>query len=301
MARIECILCGKQVLNLNSHMQGHNIPRANWKEYAVKIDDIRKLHKCMAQDFCNYQTVSKSNLNKHIKTHDLNGNTYSCEVCNKMFLSKSGVENHKLSQHSSMRFVCKEQECNKTFVQMKSFRKHMEIAHEGYFTSKNMSKAYKCTLCLQYFIYMKPKHLCITELPPQYIKVAGFQQFPLTPEQLNMRRKRIEEQHEIQVEIQNPMMDFQDDIKEEIDTPENPEITNMNFNINIDIKEEDMDDIEEELETPENPQSVKDEITNLNYDDPSMAELHIKIEMEEDPIEAHATRSAAGCKVIWRK
>ena len=263
-------------MNLKSHMINHNIPQTSWNDYAVKIDDARKMYKCMEQEFCNYQTEFKSNLNKHIKTHDLNGNKHACEHCNMIFISKNGVKSHKVSQHSNMRFVCEEQECNQTFIQMKSFRKHMECKHEGYFTSKILSKAYKCTLCSNYFSYMKMKHLCVEETPPQYIKVSGFEQFSLTPDEMNKRRKAIEEQNEIKNEIIDPTMEFQ-----------------VKININ--------DDIEEQLDTPQNPQDIEDELTDIYPVNSSMIDFQIKIEIEQDAIEAHASRSQSGCKVVYPK
>ena len=116
---------------------------------------------------------------------------------------------------------------------------------------------------------MKMKHLCVEETPPQYIKVSGFEQFSLTPDEMNKRRKAIEEQHEIKNEIIDPTMEFQ-------------------VKINI------IDDIEEQLD-------IEDELTDIYPVNSSMIDFQIKIEIEQDAIEAHASRSQSGCKVVYPK
>ena len=60
-----------------------------------------------------------------------------CDKCNRIFVSRKGLQNHIESVHEKRRFQCKQ--CEKTFAQNGILTTHVKSYHEG--------ERHKCDKC----------------------------------------------------------------------------------------------------------------------------------------------------------
>ena len=65
----------------------------------------------------------KSHLTKHAETH-IEGVSYSCHICNKIFSNKKGRHDHVYQIHSEL-FTCNN--CGKSEMNRKAFNKHKHV------------------------------------------------------------------------------------------------------------------------------------------------------------------------------
>ena len=308
--KMECLICGKGISKIESHMGYHNIKKELWNQYIITLSPVSKVHSC---DQCEYNTPSKSNLNKHIKRHSTKDSLFFCHSCPKEFRSISGLKSHENSEHSKLRYQCTEKKCSTTFTQMKSFRNHMITNHEGLFTSDLVREAYKCNSCHKYFSYTKQNHLCIDTQKHIFRVVQGYQQYIANADEMNKRK-----------------IEFKTESMDDNNQPESMDDNNQNsMNDKVaNIQNEKSDDYEEsvhaediffnekELYIPSminNRMSIHRDFDSLMEILPKMKtmkevsdrtdqiDMVIKIELQDDYeclIERNATRSKSGIRIV---
>ena len=332
--KVECLICGKGISKLESHMGYHNIKKELWNQYIVTLSPVSKVHSC---DQCDYKTPSKSNLNKHITRHSTKESLFFCHSCPKEFRSLSGLKSHKKSEHSNFRYQCTEKNCSTTFVQIKSFRNHMISQHEGLFTSDLVREAYKCNSCDKYFSYTKQDHLCTDTQKHIFRVVQGYQQYIANADEMKKRliEFKVEEGKELLATVHIP--ENTNEEAHNLTLPESMDDNNQNSrndkvaniptekpddyeksvhveDIFLNEKEfyipsminnrksihRDFDGLMESLPKTKTTKEVSDQIINhhpLN----EQIDIVIKIEQQDDVeclIEKNATRSKSGVRIV---
>ena len=83
------------------------------------------------------------NNNEEMKKPENEGKkTHYCQVCEKSFSSKSGLDKHVKSIHEGRKFTCVE--CDETFSDKRNLRNHMKTVHTG-------ERDYQCEQCSKTF------------------------------------------------------------------------------------------------------------------------------------------------------
>ncbi|XP_073813943.1 transcription factor grauzone-like [Musca autumnalis] len=91
---------------------------------------------------CESWLKDEDNLRKHMKRHNLEGITYRCEICDKVYKNRVGLTNHKRYSHTmSANFKC--EQCDRSFKKAIALREHM-TQHTG-------ETLYKCPFCTRTF------------------------------------------------------------------------------------------------------------------------------------------------------
>ncbi|KAK3585375.1 hypothetical protein CHS0354_004655 [Potamilus streckersoni] len=158
-----CDDCGQsfnQKGGLDVHIKKHHEGEASWTElchlcsvkflqkadlswHMYKVHDVPlpERYKVYSCDLCNYQTIRRNKLERHMDAHD-DKRLYTCEVCNKKFVTKSYLNRH-VKYHGEKKFKCNFEECSYACVDQVGLNKHIRLMH----THKDY-KPYVCTLCL---------------------------------------------------------------------------------------------------------------------------------------------------------
>ena len=108
-------------------------------KYALKNHHISKhgsegnKYQC---DQCNYQTLQKASLEKHIITHHDNIR-YPCNLCDYKATQRGSLKIHRESKHEGAQFPC--EFCGKVFSLKQTQRNHTEYTHG--------QKRHKCDNC----------------------------------------------------------------------------------------------------------------------------------------------------------
>ncbi|KAL3858307.1 hypothetical protein ACJMK2_012901 [Sinanodonta woodiana] len=158
-----CDDCGQsfnQKGGLDVHIKKHHEGEASWTElchlcsvkflqkadlswHMYKVHDVPlpERYKVYSCDLCNYQTIRRNKLERHMDAHD-DKRLYTCEVCNKKFVTKSYLNRH-VKYHGEKKFKCSFEDCSYACVDQVGLNKHIRLMH----THKDY-KPYVCSLCL---------------------------------------------------------------------------------------------------------------------------------------------------------
>ena len=160
-----CDLCGKSFLkkdNLTKHVS-----------FAHLDKDLLQKHLC---SFCGKEFSCKRYLNRHIKIHG-DGKKYEnkekhCDMCDKSFLSKGGLINHKLKHEGKVKTT----KCEICCIEVQNILMHMNIKHEnatnvncgvcgiefsglkalnGHKLRVHIGQSFKCEICGKSFSHMQ--------------------------------------------------------------------------------------------------------------------------------------------------
>lgn len=99
---------------------------------------------------CNRDFSTKTNLNRHMHSHDGN-RPFSCAECSKSFTQKSTLKQHMYTHTGERPYVC--EVCNRGFTQCKSLIFHMR-RHTG-------EKPFHCEYCLITFRQKDALRVCM--------------------------------------------------------------------------------------------------------------------------------------------
>lgn len=109
-----CDICQK-AFSIKSHVQRH--------KRSIHLD-VSKKYKCPS---CNYETHQSCNLTRHIKTH-VNLQSYICVHCTKGFSTKTNLDRHLFSHNGQVKpFRCKD--CPKSYLQQSDLDSHVNNIH----------------------------------------------------------------------------------------------------------------------------------------------------------------------------
>ena len=94
---------------------------------------------------CNMNFTTTKSLHSHVAKCHLGDVLYKCDICGKGFMSKVGIEGHKV-QHlpASEKLACSHSNCNVTFARAQSLKKHLKNVH-------GKQKAVYCNFCKKSF------------------------------------------------------------------------------------------------------------------------------------------------------
>ncbi|XP_055941698.1 gastrula zinc finger protein XlCGF49.1-like [Argiope bruennichi] len=109
-------------------------------------DKITGSYNCQ---FCNYSSVLRANVKKHIRTHT-GERTYSCTVCHKRFSSKANLNVHFRLHTGALPYECPH--CGKRFNEKKNMHLHLSNRIQANLeASPSVSQfkkgMYSCSLC----------------------------------------------------------------------------------------------------------------------------------------------------------
>ena len=126
-----CFICHKSVVS-----------RAHLARHTRSVHDQSADFKC-EYDGCDKKYRSNFALQSHRLAKHL-GTTYTCEICDKKFGYKGGLDRHTNEVHGpSVVFQCKFKGCDKTFNVSDSLRCHV--------MAKHTQTRYPCTICEKSF------------------------------------------------------------------------------------------------------------------------------------------------------
>lgn len=130
----------------------HNICRFCEAEFllASELDDhFRDQHSSEKYQFqceqCNKLFIDAIKYGSHMKSHETR--KYICPFCNRKYISKESLENHKKREHAKINMKCSV--CLKSFTKMNLFKYHMK--------THSSDKRFKCKFCPKQFL--QPHHL----------------------------------------------------------------------------------------------------------------------------------------------
>lgn len=84
-----------------------------------------KVHHCSK---CNKNFSTKTNLMRHMRTHDGNSKPYECHICNHRFTQNGSLKQHMFLHSGERPYQC--EFCNRSFTQAKSLKFHVR-RHTG--------------------------------------------------------------------------------------------------------------------------------------------------------------------------
>jgi len=104
-----------------------------------RLDAHIKTHREIPCDQCDKVFTKIGLLNKHKRDfHHINGKTFTCELCGKLFYTSSNLANHKNS-HGERKYVCPWDGCGKSFLLNNILQRHI-VVHTG-------DKNFECDQC----------------------------------------------------------------------------------------------------------------------------------------------------------
>ena len=81
---------------------------------------------------CNMNFKTTKSLHSHVAKCHLGDILYKCDICGKGFMSKVGIEGHKVQHLSeSEKLACSHSNCNVTFARAQSLKKHLKMYMEN--------------------------------------------------------------------------------------------------------------------------------------------------------------------------
>ncbi|XP_076253825.1 uncharacterized protein LOC143192381 isoform X1 [Rhynchophorus ferrugineus] len=140
-----CIICdfkGVSIRNLSSHMiHKHKEKRNKWCSRCNMLFDNIERHRKIHSDktwckFCS-KNIARLHYLEHLKNHA--GLDYSCEECQKKFISQKALEEHAAQHVQTKPFQCPS--CPKLFKQIKSLEDHISL--HGRYTCNECNKHFE--------------------------------------------------------------------------------------------------------------------------------------------------------------
>lgn len=143
--RIDAFLDEK--MTLDSHETKVNVTTASPKNRKVSIKEsssrsekIQKNYKCK---HCSKVLATKRTLKRHVKLHGVTGQENLCYICGKQFIYSESVNQHLDSFHFGVRYSC--DQCEKVYMTKGGLRVH-KLEHTGHFK-------FTCSYCKRGFSY----------------------------------------------------------------------------------------------------------------------------------------------------
>ncbi|EFA06347.2 Zinc finger protein 184-like Protein [Tribolium castaneum] len=122
---IACEKCGK-----------HFAKRYDLRQHLYRVHNTSK--QFVSCQYCNYKTVHKCNMDRHVALHFRKSNQYTCEYCGKNFDSIANLNDHITYNHIQTRqFKC--DKCDKSFKRNSELARHQD--------SHSDERPHVCTLC----------------------------------------------------------------------------------------------------------------------------------------------------------
>ena len=102
--------------------------------------------------FCRKRSIDFSNIQNfyfHVKSHENIPN--NCCICDKMYKSKSALNDHKRTVHSDKTISC--EICDKQFSKNSNLNKHMKLHTRDVIPENKEKGIFQCLECGKEFIY----------------------------------------------------------------------------------------------------------------------------------------------------
>ncbi|XP_070546317.1 zinc finger protein 878-like isoform X2 [Ptychodera flava] len=147
----ECKICQKQFLryiDLKMHVEMHTAETTPYDcdicGCTLKNKKSLATHKLLHQgkefkcDYCDYKTVRKSELTKHVHRHTERGK-FDCKECGKHLANAHSLRQHFQRFHTNFKYQCSD--CEKEFSIIYELQHHVERHHKG---DNNLHICEKC-------------------------------------------------------------------------------------------------------------------------------------------------------------
>ena len=126
-----CEICGKDFTAKHNY-QSHQLNVHN-------IGHRYETHKCT---YCEYETIKKNLLTRHIKTKHEDMPT-KCELCDSVLKNSETLKNHVRLMHKADRKIYQCHACPKEFIKLETMKDHFKTVHEK--APKEVFECFKCS------------------------------------------------------------------------------------------------------------------------------------------------------------